>query len=477
MTARPNILWICSDQQRWDTIGALGNARIRTPNLDCICAEGFAFDRAYCQSPVCTPSRASFLTGFLPSATHANRNGGAYFPASERAPLITRRLADAGYECGLVGKLHLASPWNGEEARTDDGYTYWRYSHSPYRRLHGRNQYHAWLHARGVPLDQLFEPGADGDFARYRAEAPVEWHQSAWCAEMTIEFIRAPHAGPWLLTVNPFDPHPPFDAPSAYAGRYDPTALPPPRFEPGDLENQARLAGAFFQQAAVPPGAAEQRDKAAYYGMIELLDAQVGRILAALDATGQRENTLVIFMSDHGEMLGDHGLSHKGCRFYEGLVRVPLIMRWPGVIAAGRRTEALVELVDIAPTLAEMAGLPPGRTHGESLLPMLRGRRQPNRHREAVRCEYRDALNMHAPHATEKHTPAWGTMHCDGRHKLSVYHGLEWGELYDLREDPHEHRNLWAEPVARDAKDRLMQAAFAATVQAADPGPPLLGYY
>lgn len=232
MPPRPNILWICADQQRWDTVHALGNAHIRTPTLDRLCAEGLAFGRAYCQSPVCTPSRASFLTGLYPSATHANRNGAAYFPANERIRLITRRLADVGYECGLVGKLHLASPWHGEEARADDGYTFWRYSHSPYRRQNGRNQYHAWLQARGVKPESIFAPGDGGSFARYRADVPAELHQSAWCAEMAMEFIRGAHAGPWLLSVNPFDPHPPFDAPASHGRRYDPRVCLRPGFAP-----------------------------------------------------------------------------------------------------------------------------------------------------------------------------------------------------------------------------------------------------
>jgi arylsulfatase len=473
----PNILWICADQQRWDTIRALGNPHIRTPHLDRLCAEGMAFERAYCQSPVCTPSRASFLTGLYPSATHANRNGAVYFPANERVQLITRRLATAGYECGLVGKLHLASPWHGEEARVDDGYTHWRYSHSPYRRQHGRNQYHAWLAAKGLALESVFEPGNSDAFARYRPDLPPELHQSAWCAGMAEEFVRTPRTRPWLLSVNPFDPHPPFDAPDSHARRYDPASLPPPLFRPEDLENQARLAGAFFQHAPAQPGPVEQRDKASYYGMVELLDEQLGRILTAVDESGQGENTLVIFMSDHGEMLGDHGLSHKGCRFYEGLVHVPLILRWPGRVPTGRRCRALVELVDLAPTLAEIAGVTPFRCHGRLLQPLIEGACPDESHRASVRCEYYDALNMHAPASPQEHVAAWGTMHFDGRYKLSVYHGLEWGELYDLAADPDEFRNLWAEPSMQEVRHRAMRAAFDATVRAADPGPELIGYF
>ena len=127
---RPNILWICTDHQRWDTIRALGNAHINTPNLDRLCSEGVAFTKAYSQCPICTPSRSSFLTGLYPSTVHGNVNGNEYFDCAERFPLITKLLADSGYECGLSGKLHIASAWNGQENRVDDGYRVFNYSHS-----------------------------------------------------------------------------------------------------------------------------------------------------------------------------------------------------------------------------------------------------------------------------------------------------------------------------------------------------------
>jgi arylsulfatase A-like enzyme len=167
----------------------------------------------------------------------------------------------------------------------------------------------------------------------------------------------------------------------------------------------------------------------------------------------------------------------KGCRFYEGLTRVPLIVSWPERVPGGRRCDELVEPTDLVPTLAELAGERLDWTHGRSLLPLLRGGPETGPHRDFVRCEYYDALNMHAPHDPEKHVPAWGTMHHDGRFKLSVYHGLDYGELYDLEHDPDEFENLWEDPAAAQTKLRLLRASFDVTVRCSDPGPRLIGYF
>lgn len=475
MIGKPNILWICTDQQRYDTIHALGNERIRTPNLDRLCAQGVAFNRAYCQSPVCTPSRASFLTGQYPGAIHVPRNGNAYFPG--QVPLLTKRLADAGYNCGLIGKLHLASAWNRVERRTEEGYRVFKYSHAPFQGIGKGNQYTDWLVAHGVDLDTIFMRDEHDEYSAYRPDVAPTLHQTTWCANEAIQFIKGSGDTPWLLSVNIFDPHPPFDAPRSYRERYPLDKLEGPHFRPDDLETQARLENVYFQNKARTPAELEKRNIASYYGMITLIDEQVGRILATLEATGRRENTIVIFMSDHGETLGDHGLTAKGCRFYEGLVRVPLIWSWPGHFAEGRKCDDLVELNDIAPTLAELCGICLERTHGYSLLPYLRGG-EPEAPRRFVRCEYLDAMvpfESEAP--APEHQPTYGTMYYDGRYKLSVYHAHGLGELYDLQNDPHEFEDLWDDPAARGLKLELIEKSFNTGMTIADPGPPLSGPY
>ncbi|MCZ6671928.1 MAG: sulfatase-like hydrolase/transferase, partial [Verrucomicrobia bacterium] len=340
---RPNILWICTDQQRYDTISCLGNNHIRTPNLDRLAAIGTAFTQAYCQSPICTPSRASFLTGMYPSSVHGCMNGNDRW--SEAAPLVTGLLAESGYDCGLVGKLHLSGTAGKIEHRpSDDGYRVFEWSHSPRDRwARGMNQYVDWAKSKGA------EFGGREDTL---LNSTPELHQTTWCADRAIDFIESTGEAPWLLSVNIFDPHKPFDPPEEFLTRYNPEDLPDPLFRESDFASQKALSNVDFQTECRDPKRFKARElKAAYYAMIELIDENVGRMLDALESTGQRENTLVIFMSDHGEMLGDHGLLLKGCRFYDSLVRVPLILSWPGKIGRGTINSGLVELTDIAPAL------------------------------------------------------------------------------------------------------------------------------
>ena len=219
------------------------------------------------------------------------------------------------------------------------------------------------------------------------------------------------------------------------------------------------------------------KHKASYYGMVELIDQNLGRILDALERTGQRDNTLVIFMSDHGEMLGDHGLELKGCRFFEGLTRVPLILSWPGHIGGGGRVDRLVELTDIAPTLAEICAESMEWTQGQSLLPLLRGSDSGGEQREYVRCEYYNTLAPNWGTGTPPAPPAYATMYRDNRYKLNTYHGSSHGELFDLESDPEELHNLWNEPGHADTRCDLVKKSFDASMTIVDPGSRRVGRY
>ena len=207
---------------------------------------------------------------------------------------------------------------------------------------------------------------------------------------------------------------------------------------------------------------------AAYLAMVSLIDHQVGRILTVLEETGQAENTLVVFMSDHGEMLGDHGIYFKGPHFYDCQLRVPLIMRWPaGGVVENRRIDGLVELVDLVPTFLDAASLEiPERIQGKSMLPMIQGGAERLGCREQVYSEYYNSWT---------HGNAYGTMLRTRDEKIVVYHGTGEGEFYDLANDPEEFFNLWDHPDALKRKNAMLARCFDASVFTMDPHPPRMG--
>ena len=476
--ARPNVLWICTDQQRWDTITSLGNAHIRTPNIDRLAREGVAFTHAYCQNPICTPSRASFLTGCIPSRIHQHRNGNAEFPDSLTPRLVTRRLAAAGYDGALCGKLHLSSPYEREEPRINDGYRIYDWSHQPKPesgwpdRVH---VYNRWLHDQGVTWEGLYRKRKIAGYPdQYNAGMPAAYHELAWEAERTIHYIEGGLKGPWFASINIFAPHPPFDPAPEYLEKMKPESLPMPLYREGEEAEQARFTAAVDHQTKTPvtPGSYQaQHMKACYYAMIEHIDWYVGRVLEALERSGQRENTLVVFTSDHGEMMGDHCIRLKGCRFFEGAVRVPLILSWPaGGLRNGTRNDALVQLTDIAPTLLEAAGIAdPGDLDGKSLLGLARGTADAKAHREFAWSEYHDSqTNTLQSHAS---------MIRDRRHKLTLYHGTGLGELFDLESDPHEFDNLFEKAEHARLRLRMTDQLVDSLAMHTDLGSPRVGRY
>ncbi len=486
---RPNILWLCTDQQRWDTIHTLGNDHINTPNLDKLVKDGVAFTQTFSQSTICTPSRASFMTGRYPIAHHVHRNGAQYFPKNE--VLISRMFADAGYTCGLIGKLHLSRAHNILEKRPDDGYQIFYYSQHPYPDGPEPYDYAYWLkEEKCVDIRELYK----NIKCHYGVGVPEEYQHTTWARVRACKFIEDNKDKPWFLSVNLFDPHPPFYPPQRYLNNYNSKEMPLPLFQESDLENQKNFIK-IDQQAknsvdifamdksklyegknedpvhSTPPENYNPREvKAYYYATIEFIDHQFGKIIDLLEKTGQFADTLIIFTSDHGELLGDHGLLYKGCRFYEGLVHVPLIMSYKNKFKKGLRSKALVELVDIAPTLLETVGLEiPYYIQGKSLYHLLIGQTDPNFHKKYVICEYNDALNL--PDATH------GSMYFDGRFKSILYHNHNIGELYDLENDTGEFNNLWYKPEYQNLKNELILKHFNAMMASTSAGIKRVGNY
>jgi len=456
----PNILWICPDMQRFDTIEGLNNDVIHTPNLKKLMAESVTLTHAYVQNPVCSPSRASFLTGRYPHTTGLRALGQRIRP-DER--LVTRTLADAGYACGLSGKLHLSPTFGGRlEDRIDDGYSVFDWSHDISNLWPGHNMWRVWLQEQGVKWPT---PPSGKDALAWGVPMDAKHMQTAWCADRAIQFMRGQKDfSPWLMSVNIYQPHAPYWPAAEYLDHYSAADMPGPNYREGELANKPVYQQTDHQGAAGGHDVSftkttdldHRRMKAAYYAMIEQVDTEVGRMLQVLEETGQADNTIVIYMSDHGIFL-------KGPYFYEGAIRVPMILRWPGRYKAGLRSDALVEMVDLAPTLLEAASLPiPAAMQGRSLTPLLTG--QTTGHRDSIYCEYFDSLALYNP-------PPMAVCARTDRYKIAYYQKLSSGELYDLEKDPAESYNLWDTPSARPAREQMMQLLLSRMVDTVDPIP------
>jgi len=469
MSPRPNILFICTDQQRGDSLGCTGASWAVTPNLDRLAADGALFEACYVQNPVCSPSRASLFTGKYPSNHGLYANG---VPLPKDQQMFTRTLADAGYDCGMIGKQHLApcDTWR-TEPRRDDGYRVFEWAHGPNHRAL-ENDYHRWLRKThpGIYQDIFPDTGANENTEysnRARTGTPIdhvpfEAHYSHWVGERALDFIGHDRTGPFFLMANFFDPHHSFGAPQKFRDMIDADAIPAPVTKPGELDEKPAAHRAYSEKSygGTAPGFQDysgdeiKEIRAQYWAMIALIDHQVGRILQALEDAGQRDNTLVVFTSDHGEMLGNHRQLLKGPQLYEDLARVPLIMRWPARIPAGGTVANPVQWIDLTASLYEASACATGTgVQGQSLLPLAV--QDAVEFRPWALCEYRDS-------GFETDPKLMTTMLRHGEWKLIVWHGgpasaaARDGELYYLADDPHELHNLYHSPPHRSQR-RLMK--------------------
>jgi arylsulfatase A-like enzyme len=369
-----------------------------------------------------------------------------------------------------------------KEDRPDDGYAEFHWSHNP-SPIWPTNEYQHWLREKGIK----YETNDVSNSKHVKTSMPPEHHQTIWCAEKAVNFIQANESfeKPWLFSVNLFDPHHPFDPPEGYLDRYlnQIDKIPLPNYSPGELENKPIFQKQDHQSAYSGeshrgkkqedfysfPSMSEKEHRlvrAAYWAMVDLVDDAVGRMLQALVETNQREETLVIFTSDHGEMLGDHGIYLKGPYFYDPAIRVPLIISWPNQIPQNFVTEELVELVDIAPTLLDITGCKPDPgMQGKSLWPLLNGEHNSSKHRKDIYCEYYNAMTWHSDPA------AYATMVRTKKYKLVQIHGEATGELYDLDDDPGENINQWDNHSYRSVKMNLLQRLADRMAQTVDPIP------
>ena len=483
MNRKPNILWICTDQQRRDTLGCYGNPFTHTPNIDALAAESVRLEGMYSQSPVCAPARASFLSGRYPRTCGVRQNG-QNIPGTER--LLPRIFADEGYVCGLSGKLHISvchpSVSPDVERRIDDGYSFFSWSHHPAPsggENWSGNAYTNWLVSQG--MDFHTEPFPDCRFVRLGM--PADYSQTTWCFNEAMRFIGEQDPDqPWFFSLNCYDPHHPFDPPAEYLERYRPILdqIPLPDYVPGELDAKSPFqrhdhSGAYDTPGDFAYDAMSATDHrwltAAYWAMVDQIDHNVGRIIAYLKEIGQYDDTIIIFTSDHGESLGDHGIYLKGPYCYENAVHIPFIIHWTGHTLSGVTRRALVEMVDLAPSLCEAAGIAaPASFQGRSFLPLVTDADAPDHHRDSVYSEYYNSNINH------RDPLAFLTMVCDGRWKLVRVHSTDGkaipgSELYDLEADPGEHDNLYGKPEYADEQIRMLELLADKMAQTNDPLP------
>ncbi len=440
---RPNVLVICADDHAAYMTGAYGNAQVRTPHLDQLARAGLRFDAAYCNSPVCTASRQSFLTGRYPRSIGVTRLQTA-LPESELT--LADVLGGAGYRTASIGKMHFNSPLeHGFALRVD---------HAEYRQ---------WL--RGLP-EELLPAGVEVQPAWKPFRDPARiWLNSrclpvgqsdarmdgSYFAEQAGQYLRQPSQQPYFLMVSFYQPHSPFQFPLEYAARHSADEFRVPRLGPDD----ARQVPAVFRDLT---DAEKQGIAAAYATSVEFLDACVGRVLGALEASGHADDTLVVYLGDHGYLLGHHGRFEKHCS-YEQAVRVPLLMRWPGRTQPASTTDAMVELVDLSPTLCAACPVAaPEAMQGRSLLPLIAG--QTNRHRDHVVVEYAQNDEVMIRDARWKLGYERGAQRRTDGYDTGLPLERHWLRLFDLQSDPDElhdvaHQAAHGEVIAR-LRDTLL---------------------
>lgn len=443
-TDRPNVLWIIDDQHRGDWMGCAGAEFVRTPHLDRLAGQGMRFDACYTNSPVCGPARCSLATGLLPHRTGILSNDQAFLPVS--APTVYKHFRDHGYRVSLVGRHDLAKPG---APRSIHGNRPLNFSYGFTEALEVEG---------GMAVSRLDEPnGPYGAYLRevglweaYRADfrarhdkawilgashdsvLPAEHHQDAFVGRKACERIEAIEDDyPWMMFVSFQGPHDPFDPPAEFGEMYRHAELPPPVISDPSTRSRRtqRRRHVRIAPGAEPDPREVARARRQYAAKITFIDHQVGLMLDALRRRGDAENTIVVFCSDHGEMAGDHELWIKHVA-YEPSWRVPLIVAGPGVATGA--TDALVELSDLNPTLAELCSLPvqPAQD-ARSFAPVVRG--QADEHRRAVVTMERGYQGVRT--AEDK----------------AIFNDNDASEYYDLATDPQETTNL------ADRRDRRVR--------------------
>ncbi|MBQ0963187.1 sulfatase-like hydrolase/transferase [Streptomyces sp. RK23] len=457
--SRKNILFLMTDQHRTDTLGAYGNPLARTPALDELAATGTRFDRWYTPTAICTPARASLLTGQAPFrhkllANH-ERNVGYLEDLAEDQFAFSRALREHGYNCGLFGK------WHAGNRRTAADYGFdgpdlpgW---HNPV----DHPDYLAYLDERGLPPYEISDRvrgtlpnGGPGNLLAARLHQPVEATFEHYLATRAIEQLERYAADahdrdrPFFLALHFFGPHLPYILPDEYFDLVDPADVELPRSVSETFEGKPPVQRNYSAHWTFDTMPIETTRKliAVYWGYVALIDRQIGRVVAAMERLGLVDDTAVFFTCDHGEFTGSHRLHDKGPAMYEDIYRTPGLVRVPGA-PGGQVRDEFVSLLDCTATILELAGLDPKpAVDSRSLLPLVRG--------EAVDWDEDIVCEFHG-----HHFPYPQRMLREDRYKL-VVNPDSVNELYDLHTDPDELQNVYAHPEQAEVRGRMMRRLY-----------------
>ncbi len=479
---KQNILLITTDQQHWQTLGTL-NPEISTPNLDKLAESGMLFTRAYCPNPTCTPTRASMITGKYPSQHGAYSLGTKLMEGQETVGNVFN---NAGYNTALVGKAHFQPLRATERYSSLESYpvmqdlAFWRDFHGPFYgfehvelarnhvdEAHVGQHYALWMEENGLEnWRDFFQPPTGNRKSQSRKwELPEKYHYNNWITERSNELMSkyCQTNKPFFLWASYFDPHPPYLVPEPWYSMYDAQEITVPELVEGEHDKNpphfkmTQEETPDFSSYDEPGGAALHgcrshrhnkedlaRDIAVYYGMVSSLDHYIGKILAKLDELGIRENTLVVFTTDHGHLYGQHGLVAKGPFHYEDLVRVPFIVSQPGTVPQGQVSDAIQSLVDLPQTFLHHCEIEnPIPMSGLNQIEVWKGKKRKAREHAIIE-------NRHNPTTMNLKT------YVGERYKITVYYNQEYGELFDLVNDPDETNNLWDEREYQDIKSDLL---------------------
>jgi len=448
--SKPNVLIFMTDHQRGDTV--LPDHPSQTPNVDRLAEQGVTFTRAYCPSPHCCPSRATFHSGLYPSRhgvwnNVCNRQALSH-GLSQGVRLWSEDLADTGYDLHFCGKWHVSV----EELPSDRGWmdhavsgaagTHHGVDWDHYRRLAQTAQHQS----RGE--GEILRPGY-GDYVLYGVSGDTSASHDEIVIDEALRVLADPERStkPWGLYVGLIGPHDPYKVPQRFLDLYDidDVHLPPSYLD--DLADKPRVYQRMRRMMFDQLSEREVREGIRHFwAYCSYLDEMFGRVLDALEQTGQAENTLVLYCSDHGDYCGDHGLFCKGIPCFSGAYHVPAVVRWPrGVKRPGRCVDAFVSLADFAPTFIEAAGLSADRPFsGASLAPFLRDENPAD-----WRAERHTQCNGVELYYTQR-SVATDTL-------KYVFNGFDQDELYDLVDDPHEMTNRADDPAYATAKRDMVR--------------------